>query len=1378
MLRKGAFFYHAVLLFALPGFVSAAILQCDAGGGALQAGWTRVQQGTNINVADTGINVTLSTGEPSAIAARNTGGSGPLADVETDFYFADNETQSPGSDFILTLGNLPAGNYLLKSYHNRSTEDPTIIPAVTVTGATDVTVPASIVQDHPIMESPAQVLFTADGVSDVVIRYQGPDGGCPGCQAFFNGFELETANLSSAQAEQVTVDYEVTGGTAQEGVDYSIFGGPVNFSPGQTTGTIIILVNDDGLEEDDETIELTLTGVTGGDVVLGGLTQHTYTIIDPRPDVEFASPTGIAGEDAGQAQVSVVLSHTWQQTVTVNYSVAGGTAVNGVDYTVDNGVLTFDPCQTLANITLNILDDANQEGPETIELTLSQPNNAKLGEIDEHTLTIQDDELPGSFTNSIGMEFILVSPGSFQMGSESGEWNEKPVHKVTISDYFYISRDEVTAAQYRAFDPGYSGSGYATGLSWYDANDFAQWLSQQEAVSYRLPTEAEWEYACRYASNINNMLSSPREWVYDWYGEYSYQSQTDPVGPNEGMARVVRGGGLDDDSSYYFRCTYRAGIAPGFAGGQHDIGFRLVVADMPNTSPESAEPPFVRQGIKENAAQVTQAPDPAEPYFNQRPLFPIPPDNASREEIDAAGLHPSFRGHNHSPGMEVCPNGDVLVIIYTSYSEYEPEVSLMAARLRFGSDQWDTPTPMFDFPGANDHAPMLWNDNGTLYFFWGCPRLDGASPYPFQWRTSTDSGATWSEVKFPEFVGSIGSHSRQPINTALRDGNTIYVSSDGSGGESVLWKSDDNGLTWYDPGGRTGGRHTTFVFLNNGDILGMGGKSTNINGYMPKSISSDGAQSWSVSSTPFNWLGGNQRPCVIRLKSGNLFFCSDFQKSFDCDQYAGATQYGCFVALSDDDGQTWTVKKITSALPHECNCWDCGNVGTLGYSVARQAPNGIIHVISTMNHPCQHYEMNEEWILDETAPASPPPDPGTSGTVDSYQEDYPGGQTKATWSAKTCTDGRYLLHGTETWYYEDGTKQYEAQYYNGKKINSETYWGPDGRKAWLWDHNEPDGTSTWTQYWSNGLKKVESNWQYGGKIADGNAYHWDRCGQPLQAWNFDNGNLTASIPLPPPQINITADITGDCFVDTNDLKVISQDWLKAGRYIPAAEPDNNSLVLHYAFDESSGTTLSDSSGHGYTGVFFTDVDRTPAEISARMDTGKSGNSFHFSALIMAGGVSIPPELFTENDISREITVAAWIRNAHPAETPDSGAFMWEFRQWDGVSTSGGARVLAVETTDRNGNFVFHDDSDSVAYSLNWPAETEWKHYAFVRDAAKLKVYVNGSLEAEASSSGNAMAQPGLLYCGISADRAPGNATGLHDGFTGNMDDFKIYEYAT
>ncbi|MHC4527574.1 MAG: Calx-beta domain-containing protein, partial [Planctomycetota bacterium] len=1049
-------------LLLMPVGVQAAVLQCDAGTSALQAGWTQITAGSNIDVAGTGIDVTLATGNPAAIAHRGAaqtgGGSGPLAAVEEDLYFADNESSSPGSDFILTLSNLPAGSYLVKSYHNRFNEAATTIPAVTVTGATNVTAPSSIVQNHPIMDSPAEIFFTADGLTDVVIRYQGPAGGCPGCQAFFNGFELELAgptvqfdapasgnlesvspaqlpvSLSEAQVDMITVSYAVTGGTA-DGADYTISPSPLIFSPGQTDKTIDITIVNDGEDEDNETIEVTLTGVTGGDVTLGATTLHTYTIIDPRPDVQFQAPTAIVREDAGSANVAVSLSHTWAQTVTVDYSVTGGTATNGDDYVLADGTLTFDPCQISRDIVITILDDPCEEGPENIELTLSDPNNAKLGDTIEHVLTVDDDELGATFVNTLGMKFVLIPPGAFEMGSDDGEWDERPVHKVTISQAFYVMESEVTADQYGNFDANYSGSDAATGMSWHDANDFARWLSELEGRSYRLATEAEWEYGCRagtttpYSSGagppaadtnnpwgIRNMHTSPREWVRDWHGEYSYEDQVDPVGPGQGLARVVRGGGLDEDTDYYRRSANRAGIGPGFGGGQHDIGIRLLMAELPSSSLKAYEAPAVRQGIKENALQVTQGPNPAVPYFNQRPLLPIPPDDASRDVIDAAGLHPSFRGHNHSPALEVCPNGDVLMIIYTSYSEYEPGVSLMATRLRFGALVWDMPTPMFDFPGVNDHAPMLWTDNGTVHFFWGCPRLDGAGPYPFQWLSSTDSGATWTEVKFPKFIGPIGGHSRQPINTALRVGNTLYVSSDGSGGQSVLWKSDNNGLTWYDPGGRTGGRHTTFVLLNNGDILGMGGKNTNISGYMPKSISSDGAQSWTVSSTPFNWLGGNQRPCIIRLASGRLFFCSDYQHSFDCDQAAGITEYGSLVALSDDEGLTWTIKKLTSALPHQCSCWDCGNVGTLGYSAARQAPNGIIHVISTMNHPCQHFEMNEAWILDPGAPPTPPTDPGETGTVNPYQADYAGGGTKATWSAKTCTDGRYLLHGTETWY--------------------------------------------------------------------------------------------------------------------------------------------------------------------------------------------------------------------------------------------------------------------------------------------------------------------------------------------------------------------------
>jgi hypothetical protein len=363
-----------------------AILQCDAGTGALQSGWTQVVAGLNTNVAGTGIDVTLATGNPAAIghrgAAQTGGGVGPLAAVEEDLYFADNETSSPGSDFILTLGGLPAGAYLLKSYHNRYNEAATTIPSVTVTGATDVTVPASIVQDHDIMANPAEILFTSSGSGDVVIRYQGPAGGCPGCQAFFNGFELETSGptaqfalassgnlesvgtadlevtLSESVAETVTVSYAVTGGTATGGgTDYTIAASPLTFLAGQTSRPIQLTINDDGAPEEDETIEVTLTGVTGGGVSLGGLTQHTYTIIDPRPDVGFDAPTSIADENDTPATVGVSLSHATSETVTVNYSVTGGTATGGVDYNLSDGTLTFDPCDTNETVSIVIIDD-------------------------------------------------------------------------------------------------------------------------------------------------------------------------------------------------------------------------------------------------------------------------------------------------------------------------------------------------------------------------------------------------------------------------------------------------------------------------------------------------------------------------------------------------------------------------------------------------------------------------------------------------------------------------------------------------------------------------------------------------------------------------------------------------------------------------------------------------------------------------------------------------------------------------------------------------------------------------------------------------------------------------------------------------------------
>jgi len=118
----------------------------------------------------------------------------------------------------------------------------------------------------------------------------------------------------------------------------------------------------------------------------------------------------------------------------------------------------------------------------------------------------------------------------------------------------------------------------------------------------------------------------------------------------------------------------------------------------------------------------------------------------------------------------------------------------------------------------------------------------------------------------------------------------------------------------------------------------MGGKNTNIDGYMPKSISDNGGQSYDIiEKTPFCTLGSNQRPCIIRLASGRLFFCSDFQRTADCYQPPGITEKGALVALSDNEGLSWHIKKIPTALRHESRPCDGA---TLGYSVARQAPNG------------------------------------------------------------------------------------------------------------------------------------------------------------------------------------------------------------------------------------------------------------------------------------------------------------------------------------------------------------------------------------------------------------------------------------------------------
>jgi formylglycine-generating enzyme required for sulfatase activity len=197
--------------------------------------------------------------------------------------------------------------------------------------------------------------------------------------------------------------------------------------------------------------------------------------------------------------------------------------------------------------------------------------------------------------NSIGMELKLIPPGSFTMGdSRERQYthtqpNARP-HAVTLTQPFFIGVTEVTNAHWHQV-MGKPTSYWkeddfpVNGCKWGEAVEFCRRLSAQPVERdarrhYRLPTEAEWEYACRagsqtrfsfgddasqareyawYGANsekqahpvgckkpnrwgLYDMHGNVFEWCGDWYGEYTSQNQIDPTGPNEGFARVFRGG--------------------------------------------------------------------------------------------------------------------------------------------------------------------------------------------------------------------------------------------------------------------------------------------------------------------------------------------------------------------------------------------------------------------------------------------------------------------------------------------------------------------------------------------------------------------------------------------------------------------------------------------------------------------------------------------------------------------------------------------------------------------------------------------------------------------------------------------------------------------
>ncbi len=202
-----------------------------------------------------------------------------------------------------------------------------------------------------------------------------------------------TVNVVDAKNEAYTVNYAVTGGTAVADEDYVLSAGSLTFSAGQTSKDIIVTIVDDGVDEDDETIIVTLSNPSGGGAVLGSIKQHTYTIIDPRPAVQFDTDSSEALENISPHDITVSLSTPAEVTVTVDYHVTGGTATVGVDYGFLPGTFTFSPGETTKTLDIQPIDDGVREMPETIVLTLSNPdpsNKLRLGSQSQHTVMLRD----------------------------------------------------------------------------------------------------------------------------------------------------------------------------------------------------------------------------------------------------------------------------------------------------------------------------------------------------------------------------------------------------------------------------------------------------------------------------------------------------------------------------------------------------------------------------------------------------------------------------------------------------------------------------------------------------------------------------------------------------------------------------------------------------------------------------------------------------------------------------------------------------------------------------------------------------------------------------------------------------------------------------
>ncbi len=403
----------------------------------------------------------------------------------------------------------------------------------------------------------------------------------------------------------------------------------------------------------------------------------------------------------------------------------------------------------------------------------------------------------------------------------------------------------------------------------------------------------------------------------------------------------------------------------------------------------SATLPLWARDVSQKPSDWTKPVD-QKPIFAKPIAFVLPPTDEGEP----------FYKHNHCPAITWCPNGDLLVIWFSTHEETDLEMTILASRLRAGADEWEPASEFFKCARRNMTGSALLHDGkGKLYHIngMGLKNVKHWKKLAMLLRTSTDNGRTWMPAR------SISSGSKytlrnQPIaGTFMTKSGAIIQPCDAhwSGeGPTAIHISRDGGKTWTDPGGNIRGIHAGVVELKDGRLMAFG-RSQAIDGKMPISISADMGKTWTYKPSPFPPIGGAERLVLKRLREGPLLLVSfsntlynhPFSKRYkdapgiEAYDLSGklTTVHGPFAALSFDDGKTWPVKRLLSApgaaglgskthkhfvkrvtKNYKEFTLDEQHGEPFGYLAVTQPPDGMIHLVSS----ALHYRFNLAWLVE------------------------------------------------------------------------------------------------------------------------------------------------------------------------------------------------------------------------------------------------------------------------------------------------------------------------------------------------------------------------------------------------------------------------------